>query len=209
MIRRLFASAALAALACTACDQAENGVRGGPLEAQLAAATVAADVTKVNQLLASGADPNRMALVDGHYQSPWKLAIRKARRDRPSYNEIARAMLDAHANLGVAFGEEPSRSGGYTVQVTTPILALGDAPDVHRALMAAGLDPRSRNAETALVLACESRLHDVVHVLVEAGVPVNPTNVASTPLLAAIGARDVALMTYLEDHGARENPTAR
>ena len=117
-------------------------------------------------------------------------------------------MLAAHANPNVAWGEASSRFGHdtYTVQQTTPLLDAGDDPEFFRALMAAGVDPRSTIAETALVLACETRQHDIVHVLVEAGVPINPTNVASTPLLAAIGARDVALMTYLEAHGAREKP---
>jgi hypothetical protein len=47
---------------------------------------------------------------------------------------------------------------------------------------------------------------ELVHVLVEAGVDVNTQATAITPLVAAIERRDVALMTYLEDHGAREKP---
>jgi len=43
-------------------------------------------------------------------------------------------------------------------------------------------------------------------VLVEGGVDVNSEATAITPLVAAIEARNVPLMTYLEEHGARENP---
>ena len=206
-MRGRLVAATLLSIAVAACSK-DNAQRGGPLEDQLAAATAAADVNRVTQLLASGADPNKMGRFEGHYQSAWKLAIGRARRDRPAYTTIVRAMLAAHADPNVAWGEGASRYGHdvYTVQVTTPILALGDAPDVVRALLAAGLDPRGRDVKTALVLACEGRQHDVVHALVEAGVPVNPTNVASSPLVAAIDARDFALMTYLEAHGAREKP---
>jgi hypothetical protein len=42
--------------------------------------------------------------------------------------------------------------------------------------------------------------------IVEAGVDVNVIGSATTSLVAAIEARDTALMTYLEQHGARENP---
>ena len=45
-----------------------------------------------------------------------------------------------------------------------------------------------------------------MHALVEAGVDVNCQPTAVTPLVAAIEARNVALMTYLEEHGAREKP---
>ena len=45
-----------------------------------------------------------------------------------------------------------------------------------------------------------------MHALVEAGVDVNCRPSAVTPLVAAIEARNVALMTYLEEHGAREKP---
>jgi ankyrin repeat protein len=47
---------------------------------------------------------------------------------------------------------------------------------------------------------------EIVHLLVDAGVDVNTTAGATTPLLAAIDTRNVSLMTYLEDHGAREKP---
>ena len=69
--------------------------------------------------------------------------------------------------------------------------------------MAAGLSPR--RAETDLLLAVENGQSEIVHLLVEAGVDVN-CHRASTPLVAAIDARNLALMIYLEEHGAREKP---
>ncbi len=205
--RRAVAVAALVVFA--ACNGPnENAHRGGAAEASLMTATVAADVDGVKRALAAGADPNKMALFEGHYQAPWKLALHRLRPERPGYTAIVEAMLAAHADPTVAWGEGPSRAGGYSPQVTSPILEAqaNDAPAAVRALLAAGLSPRSRAAETALVLACENGQHEVVHVLVDGGVTVNPTQTGSTPLLAAIGRRDVALMTYLEDHGAREKP---
>ena len=92
------------------------------------------------------------------------------------------------------------------MQRATPILeALSTAvPDVVRALMEAGLDPR--RGQLALVLAVENGQTEIVHILVEAGVDVNCHPGANTPVVAAIEARDVAVMTYLEEHGAREKP---
>ena len=52
----------------------------------------------------------------------------------------------------------------------------------------------------------ENGQSDIVHVLVEAGVDVNSRATAITPLVAAIQTRNVALMNYLEEHGAREKP---
>jgi ankyrin repeat protein len=68
----------------------------------------------------------------------------------------------------------------------------------------AGIDPRLGQA--ALVSAIEQGQTNITHMLVDAGVDVNCHPGANTPLLAAIEARDVALMTYLEAHGAREKP---
>jgi hypothetical protein len=201
--------AAAVLLASTACNGPnDNAHRGGPAEDTLMAATVAADVDGVKRALAAGADPNKMALVEGHYQSPWKIALRRLRPERPAFTAIVEAMLAAHADPAVAWGEGPSRAGGYSSQSTTPVFEAqaSDAAAAVKALLAAGLDPYGRAAETALVLACEGRQHEIVHVLVEAGVRVNPTQTGSTPLVAAIERRDVALMTYLEEHGAREKP---
>jgi ankyrin repeat protein len=199
----------VAAALVLSCNAAENGERGGALEQQLEAATVAADAVKVEQLLASGANPNKMVPHEGHLQSPWKLALHQVRPQRSELVEIVRAMLQGHANPEVAWGEAPSRRGGtgyYTTQPETPLLeALStEVPDVVRALMAAGLDPR--HGQIALVLAVENRQTEIVHILVEAGVDVNCHPSANTPLVAAIEARDVALMTFLEEHGARERP---
>ena len=47
---------------------------------------------------------------------------------------------------------------------------------------------------------------EIVHLLVEAGTDVNCHPGANTPLVAAIEARNVALMNYLEERGAREKP---
>jgi ankyrin repeat protein len=136
------------------------------------------------------------------------MALVRLRPERPAYTAIVEAMLAAHADPEVAWGQGPSKSGGYSEQVTMPILEaqFRNVPAAARALMAAGLAPRSREAETALVDACENREAELARVLIEAGVPINTPHAASTPLVAAIGARDVALMTYLEAHGAREKP---
>jgi len=75
---------------------------------------------------------------------------------------------------------------------------------VARALVAAGLNPRL--AGNALVMAIERSQIEIAHVLVDAGADVNNNHMAVTPLVAAIEARDFALMTYLEEHGAREKP---
>jgi hypothetical protein len=192
--------------ALSSCRAGDNGVRGGEPERQLAVATVAADVTAVRALLASGADPNKMAVYQDHYQSPWKLALRQVRPNRADLNEIVHAMLKAGADPAVAWGQEHSkRSNGYTTQIHAPMrdAVLYSVPDVARALMSAGLSPR--RAETDLILAIENGQTEIVHILVEAGVDVN-SNRASTPLVAAIDARNQPLMIYLEEHGAREKP---
>jgi hypothetical protein len=205
MKRRLFVIAACALLSasCRPAGPADNGERGGEPERQLVQATVAVDVARVRQLLASGANPNKMAPHEGHDQSPWKLALHQARPKKPDTITIVQMMLDAHANPEVAWGEGPSVRGGYSVQPVRP-MSEANSPDVARALMRAGLDPRL--AQVDLELAVESRQDEIVHVLVEAGVDVNSQATAITPLVAAIQTRNVALMTYLEEHGAREKP---
>jgi len=195
-----------AAIALTACRAGQNGEQGGPAEARLMDATVTGNLARVEELLTGGANPNKLALADGHLQAPWKIALRRARPNRPESAAIVRAMLKAGANPAVAFGEEPSRSGGYSVQPVTPILeaVATSSPDVARALMQAGLEPRLGGV--ALANAVENGEIDIVHVLVDAGVDVNTRAGAITPLVAAIERRNVALMTYLEEHGAREKP---
>lgn len=195
---------AILAVAITSCGPGQNAQRGGDLERQLVTATVAVDLANVKQLLASGADPNQVAPHEGHDQSPWKLALHQAKSTRPDTIEIVRAMLKSGANPSVAWGQGPSRRGGYTDLPETPILEAVATPEVARALLEAGLDPRE--CGLALELAVEQGGADVVHVLVEAGVDVNTRATAITPLVAAIETRNVALMTYLEEHGAREKP---
>jgi ankyrin repeat protein len=200
------AMAVMPVLAVWSCRAPVNAERGGDLERQLVEATVAADVERVDQLLASGADPNKMGPYEGHYQSPWKLALHQARPDRRETIDIVLGMLKAHASPDVAWGDGHSPRGGYTAQRTTPIFEAmsTDTPDVARALIEAGLD--TKRAQIALELAVENGQTDIVHVLVDAGVDVNSHVTAMTPLVAAIQTRNVALMTYLEDHGAREKP---
>jgi ankyrin repeat protein len=192
---------------CRGSNQAiENGQRGGEPERQLVQATVAVDLPRVRQLLTSGADPNKLAPHEGHDQSPWKLALHQARSNRPDTIAIVQAMLKSGASPAIAWGEGPSPRGGYTVQSGTPIFdaVSNGTPEVARALMQAGLDPRL--AQVALENAVENGEDEIVHVLVEAGVDVNSQSTAITPLVAAIQTRNVALMTYLEEHGAREKP---
>jgi ankyrin repeat protein len=81
---------------------------------------------------------------------------------------------------------------------------LHPVPAAVRALVAAQIDPRL--GQSALVYAIESGEVEIVHILVDAGVDVNSHTGANTPLVAAIEARNVPLMTYLEEHGAREKP---
>jgi ankyrin repeat protein len=206
MKRWLFVIAATVALVSCRIKPGENGERGGEAERHLVEATVAMDVNRVRQLLGSGANPNKMAPHEGHDQSPWKLALHQARPNRPDTITIVRLMLDAHARPDIAWGEGPSVRGGYSVQSVEPLSeALSNqSPDVARALLRAGLDPTSATLE--LEEAVESGQEEMVHILVEAGVNVNSRPTAITPLVAAIQTRNVALMTYLEEHGARENP---
>jgi hypothetical protein len=81
---------------------------------------------------------------------------------------------------------------------------MNPVPEVIRALTVASFDPR--DGEEALVDAIERDQVEIAHIFVEAGVDVNCRPGANTPLVAAIEARDFALMTYLEEHGAREKP---
>ena len=195
-----------AATFALSCNPKENGERGGEPERLLALATVAGEEAKVKELLAAGANPNKMARFEEHYQSPWKLALHQVRPGRQNLINIVQAMLNAHADPEVAWGEAPSRRGGYSSQPVRPIseAVSNSVPGVARAIMKAGLNPHL--AEVQLELAVENRQTEIVHILVGAGVDVNTTASAITPLVAAVEARDIATMTYLEDHGAREKP---
>ncbi|MEO8484632.1 MAG: hypothetical protein ABI634_20680, partial [Acidobacteriota bacterium] len=72
MTSRAVCLSVAATLALCAC-RAELPPYGGEAEQQLAAATMAVDAPRVTQLLASGANPNKMVKVDGHEQSAWFL----------------------------------------------------------------------------------------------------------------------------------------
>jgi ankyrin repeat protein len=191
---------------------------GGEPERQLVAATKAADIGKVNQFLASGANPNKMISFEGHRQSAWYQALWQLRPRRPELVEIVRVMLKAGASTKSAWGTSssrpqesiwrsflrPGRVGGSGEENPLHVAMMHPVPAVVRALIDAGLDPRQ--GESELASAVETGEVEIVHMLVEAGVDVNNHRGANTPLLAAIEARNVALMTYLEEHGAREKP---
>jgi ankyrin repeat protein len=206
-------------LTLSSCSR-ERAQDGGEPERQLVAATTAGDVAKVSQLLTSGADPNKVVRVDGDTQSAWFLALRQVRPRKPPLVEIVKLMLRAGANPNEAWGtnvssgprqsvwqqffsEGSGRRAGFGSDNPIHIASWADA-DVVRALVGAGFNPRY--GDSALVSAVEAQDAEMVHTLVEAGVNVNCQPGAITPLVGAIEARDVALMTYLEEHGAREKP---
>lgn len=192
--------------------------QGGAAETQLAAATTAGDLAKVRQLLGTGADPNKVIEIDGRQQSAWFLALAALRARRSETVEIALAMLKAGANPRAVWGTDetgaqesfwqkflgPSRQSGTGRHSPLVIAMRNPVPDVVRSLIATGFDPRDGGA--VLESAVETGEVEIVHALVDAGVDVNTTAGAITPLLAAINTRNVALMTYLEEHGAREKP---
>jgi hypothetical protein len=208
-------------LTLSSCGSGRRAEDGAEPERQLAAAATAGDVAKVSQLLASGANPNKVVEVDGDKQSPWFLALRQARPHQPPTMEIVKLMLKAGADPNEAWGTDGStvgpkqsawqrffseggaRQAGFGFHYPIRVATWQDA-DFVRALIAAGFNPRY--GDEALVSAVEGQEAEIVHALVEAGVDVNSQPSAVTPLVAAIEARDVALMTYLEEHGAREKP---
>lgn len=178
---------------------------GGAQEDALATATAARDLAAVQRLLASGADPNKMVTFEGLYHAPWEIALTHLRPEHRETVEIVTAMLAARANPAVAWGQSIARGATRTYAQEPLMLALSHpSPDVARAIMDAGLDPRL--AQLPLVLAVENGETQIVHILVEHGVDVNCHPTANTPLLAAIESRNAELMTYLEEHGAREKP---
>lgn len=191
-----------AALIVAACNT-DRSLYGGDAERQLLAATTALDVSRVKELLGAGANPNLMAPYEGLHHSPWEIALKQARPGHPEHVAIVQAMLDAKANPRWAYGEHTYK-GTVRWYQDPPLMIARAIPDIVRALMRAGLDPR--DAGGALVEAIENRDTEIVHILVEAGVDVNTHSGANTPLVAAIEGRNVALMTYLEEHGAREKP---
>ena len=195
----LLAAVVLAGVACST----ERPKYGGDPERQLLAATTALDVARVKQLLGAGANPNVMVSYQGLNHSPWEIALKQARPWHPVHVAIVQAMLDAKADPRWAYGEHTYK-GTVRWYHDPPLMIVQAVPDVVRALMRSGLDPR--DAEGALVEAVENRQAEIVHILVESGVNVNTHHGANTPLGAAIDTRNVELMTYLEEHGAREKP---
>jgi ankyrin repeat protein len=196
---------ACAVVAVAACGQPTSPPYGGDKEIALTAATAARDVAKVKALLAAGANPNPMVRHEGLYQSAWYIALNDVRPSRPESIALVKAMLGGGANPEAAWGSGVAR--GITRTSDQPpimIAMLHPEPEVVRALISAGLKPQ--HAQTALVMAIETGESEIAHLLVEAGVDVNCHPGANTPLVAAIETRNVALMNYLEEHGAREKP---
>ena len=194
---------------------------GGPKEQILAAATVAGDPIKVAESLKAGANPNKLVKVNDDQQSPWYLALHQLRDSRPETIQIVKMMLANGASPRTAWGtsgRDPgppkesfwqrfmghSRTAGTGEESAIRLAMMNPVPEIIRTLTAASFDPR--DGEDALVGAIERDEVEIAHIFVEAGVDVNCHPGANTPLVAAIETRDVALMNYLEDHGAREKP---
>lgn len=212
VIRTVIAIALLGAvLSC-----AGQPPRGGVAEKELAGATQSADVAKVKQLLASGADANKLVDVAGNPQSAWYLALYALRERKPATAEIVIAMLGAGANPQVVWGTNGgrprrgfwdqfmsgSRIGGTYDESPLAIATGNPIPAVITAIVKAR--PGPGDGAPALVWAVENNEIDLVHLLVESGVDVNGGSGAVTPFGAAIASRNVALMTYLEEHGGTE-----
>ena len=195
---------AIALVSCRA-RNATDAQYGGAQESALATAAAASDLAAVQRLLATGADPNKMVRFPDLYHAPWEIALTHVRPEQRETVEIAKAMLAAGANPAAAWGQLNARGAIRTHPQEPLMLALSHpSPDVVRAIMDAGLDPRL--GQLPLVQAVEAGETEIVHILVEHGVDVNCHPTANTPLIAAIESRNVDLMTYLEEHGAREKP---
>jgi len=76
--------------------------------------------------------------------------------------------------------------------------------DAVRLLVAGKFDRRL--GESPLIDAIETGNVEIAHILVDADVNVNCHSGALTPLVAAVETRNLPLITYLEDHEAREKP---
>ena len=197
------------------CSRIQTASYGGPNEEALVAATLAHDAGKVQQLLTAGADPNKAVTHAGQNQSAWSLALERfnPKQDRQAQIDIVQAMLKSGADPDSAWGtnggdvpQTLSSVGRRSFSTRFPIdLAMyaGD-PAVVGAILRT--KPQAAGGAAALAVAIERRQNDVAHLLVEAGIDVNSNYGALTPLLAAIEARDEAMVTYLEQHGARERP---
>jgi ankyrin repeat protein len=199
------AATCAAVLLAVSCGRVVKPPRGGDLEMKLLAATAAVDIPAVRQLLASGANPNAMVTFEGASHSAWEYALKQVRPKKPATIELAAVLAKGGADPNAAWGGDIVRGIAREGESLPILLAmLHPDPAVVRAILDAGMNPKY--GQTALVMAVEEEEEAIVHLLVEHGVDVNCRPGAHTPLLAAIEARNVALMTYLEDHGAREKP---
>jgi hypothetical protein len=139
IVAALIVSGALALPSC----KAERARFGGEQERDLAAATAASDVGKVRQLLAAGADPNKMVLHEGLYHSPWEIALNQIRPKHPERVQIVQMMLKAGANPEWAWGESVGRGITRRYPREPVMLAmLHPDADVVRALVQAKRDLR-------------------------------------------------------------------
>lgn len=211
--------ALIATAAVTSC-RVETPPYGGEPETKLVTATNTADIEAIKTLLASGANPNKMVKFEGDYESAWFIALEQLRPKRPETIEIIKVLLKAKANPNEAWGTDRKlvkvqesfwkkltsggRGPGTGSENPLRLAMFHPVPEVVRALVDAGIDRAL--CQDALVNAVETEEIEIVHILVEAGVDVNCHPGANTPLTAAIEARNVELMTYLEEHGAREKP---
>jgi ankyrin repeat protein len=204
-MRRAACVVAALALSAAACGRPVKPPRGGDPELKLVTAAAAADIAAVKQLLTAGANPNAMVTFQGASHSAWEFALKHVRPRKPETIEMVSVLLKAGADPNTAWG------GGIANGIARegdqpPIMLAMLHPDVGvvRAILDAGMNPKY--GQTALVMAVEEQDVEIVHLLVDHGVDVNCHPGANTPLTAAIEARNYALMTYLEDHGAREKP---
>jgi len=215
------AAIAVAALMVASCGQIERPRYGGDQERALAQAALAGDTAAVDRLLAAHANPNVMVDVNGRSQSPWYIALDQLRPGQAATVTIIAAMLKAGADPNAAWGTgdaavtrqarsrwEQFWNGSRTQSTTTrnpmDVVMRHPVTDAVRLLVAAKFDRRL--GENALVDAIESGNVEIAHILVDAGVNVNCRPGALTPLVAAVEARNLPLVTYLEDHEAREKP---
>lgn len=210
-----------AMLTLASCGKIDRPRYGGDQEAALTRAAVAGDLTTVNTLLASHADPNVMVELNGRSQSAWYVALDQIRPEQPATIAIVAAMLKSGADPNAAWGTgdsavtRPTRSrweqfwSGSRVQSTTTRSPLDVAMrhpslDAMRLLLGTHFDRRL--GENVLVDAIASGQDEIARMLVDAGVDANCRPGAITPLIAAVEARNLDMITYLETHGAREKP---
>jgi ankyrin repeat protein len=204
--RRAVLAVCIAVAWLSACGRITRPPYGGAAELELIKATAAQDVAKVKQLLAAGADPNGMVEFERSHHAPWEYALTQMRARHPATIEIVKLMMQGGANPNAAWGGAYTELRGARMSEKLPIelVVLNPVPEIARALVAAGMDPR--DADDALVLAIEQDETEIARILVDAGANVNATHIGTPPLLASIERRNYELMTYLEAHGAREKP---